>query len=125
LHAEKRKKDLQYAAIAIGIIGFTILFLLLSHSVIVNAKLIGFAGIVGLLVVFEFINLLLHPYLMHVTNESPFLMLLALVCIAALLVPVHHYLQKWITQKLVEKNKRIRLTTAKKIIADFEKDQNS
>jgi hypothetical protein len=41
-------------------------------------------------------------------------MLLALVCIAALLVPLHHKLEKWATTKLVEKNKLIRLAAAKK-----------
>lgn len=41
----------------------------------------------GLLIVFEFLNLLLHPFLERVTNHSPILMLLALVCIAGLLVP--------------------------------------
>ena len=37
------------------------------------------------------------------------LMLLALVFIAALLVPLHHKLEHWATTKLVEKNKQIRL----------------
>jgi hypothetical protein len=47
-------------------------------------------------------------------------MLLALVCIAALLVPLHHRMQKWTTTKLVEKNKAIRLANAKKTIAKLE-----
>jgi hypothetical protein len=48
-------------------------------------------------------------------------MLLALVCIAALLVPLHHKLEKWATHKLVEKNKAIRLAAAKKTIEELEK----
>jgi len=47
-------------------------------------------------------------------------MLLALVCIAALLVPLHHRVEKWSTNKLVEKNKQIRLTAAKKTIQELE-----
>lgn len=43
-------------------------------------------------------------------------MLLALVCIAALLVALHHKVEKWATAKLVEKNKKIRLEAAKKTI---------
>ena len=43
-------------------------------------------------------------------------MLLALVCIAALLVPFHHKLEKWITEKLVLKNKAPRMANAKKTI---------
>jgi hypothetical protein len=48
-------------------------------------------------------------------------MLLSLVCIAALLVPWHHRLEKWTTQKLVEKNKQARLRAAKKTIEQLEK----
>jgi len=44
-----------------------------------------------------------------------------LVCIAALLVPLHHKLEKWATHKLVEKNKQIRLAAAKKTIEELEK----
>ena len=51
------------------------------------------------------------------------LMLLALVCIAALLVPLHHRVEKWATAKLVEKNKKIRLANAKKTIEQLEKDK--
>jgi hypothetical protein len=47
-------------------------------------------------------------------------MLLALVCIAALLVPLHHKLEKWATNKLVEKNKAIRLVAAKRTIEELE-----
>jgi hypothetical protein len=54
------------------------------------------------------------------TNDSPALMLLGLVAIAALIVPFHHRLEKWTTKKLVEKNKAIRLANAKKVIEDLE-----
>src|SRR6185369_2704340 len=102
---------------------FITLFLILSHSVIANQRLIKFFGIVGLLVLFEFINLFLHPYLGNITNHSPLLMLLIMVMIAALLVPVHHYMQKWVALKLVEKNKKIRLAAAKKTIAKLEGEE--
>jgi hypothetical protein len=49
-------------------------------------------------------------------------MLLALVCIAALLVPLHHKLEKLASHKLVEKNKAIRLAAAKKTIEELEKE---
>lgn len=118
---EQRQQNIQYALIALGIISFIILYLLLSRSFITNTKLIEFFGVIALLIVFEFLNLLLHPFLERITNHSPVLMLLALVCIAALLVPLHHRLQKWATHKLVEKNKKIRLAAAKKTIEKLEK----
>jgi hypothetical protein len=111
-----RKQNLQYVLIALGIISFIILFLLLSRSLITNSKVIEFLGVIALLIVFEFLNLLLHPFLERFTNHSTLLMLLGLVFIAAVLVPLHHKLQKWATARLVEKNKQIRLAAAKKTI---------
>lgn len=75
----------------------------------------------GLLIVFEFINLLIHPYLITFTNDSPIFMLIVLVVVAALLIPLHHKLEKWIKEKMVEKNKAIRLAAAKKAIEKLEK----
>ena len=121
---EQRKQNIQYALLALGIITFIILFLLLSRSIITNTKVIEFLGIIALLIVFEFLNLLLHPFLERVTNHSPVLMLLALVLVAALLVPLHHKVEKWATAKLVEKNKAIRLASAKKTIEELEKNDN-
>lgn len=117
---EERKQNIQYALIAIGLVTFIILFLFLSRSFITNTQLIIYLGVIALLLVFEFLNLLLHPFLERITHHSPILMLLALVCIAALLVPLHHKLEKWATVKLVEKNKATRLANAKKTIEHLE-----
>lgn len=86
----------------------------------VSHKLVGFLSVVALLVVFEFINLLVHPFLEKFTHHSPVLMLFALVSIAAILVPMHHRIEKWATIKLVEKNKKIRLQAAKNTIEQLE-----
>ena len=94
---EARKHNLQYAAIAIAIITFVILFFVFSRSIVVGQKFIRFVGIMGLLAVFEFINLYIHPHLDKLTNHSPVLMLGILMCIAALLIPLHHRMEKWIT----------------------------
>lgn len=122
---EERKQNIQYALIAIGLVTLIILFLFLSRSIITNTKLISFFGVIALLLVFEFLNLLLHPFLERITHHSPILMLLALVCIAALLVPLHHKLEKWTTIKLVEKNKATRLAIAKKTIEKLEDNINN
>ena len=118
--AEQQQQNIQYALIAFGIITFIILFLLLSRSIITNTKVIGFLGVLALLIIFEFIKLLLHPFLERATNHSQILTLLALVLIAALLVPLHHRAEKWATKKLVEKNKAIRLAAAKRTIEKLE-----
>ena len=117
---EEHKNNLQYAAIALGLVSFVILFLLFSHTIIANQKLIHSLGVVALLIVFEFLNLLLHPYLGELTHHSPILMLITMVCIAAILVPLHHKIEHWTVHKLVEKNKKIRLAAAKKTIEQLE-----
>jgi hypothetical protein len=122
---QERRKNIQYVLIALAIISLLLLYLLLSRSFITNARMIEFFGIIALLIVFEFLNLILHPFLERVTHHSPVLMLLALVCIAALLVPLHHKVEKWTTKKLVEKNKQIRLAAARKTIQQLEKSQTT
>ena len=117
---EERNHNLQYAAIAVALITFIILFLVLSRSIIVKQKFIEFFAILGLLAVFEFINLFIHPYLANITNNSPVLMLIILIAIGALLIPLHHKLEKWITKIMIEKNKKIRLEAARKTIATLE-----
>jgi hypothetical protein len=117
---EQRRHNIQYAAIAFGLVLLIIIFLLLSRSVIVSTRVIEIVGVIGLLIVFEFINLVLHPYLVKLTNDSPILMLSILVLIAAVIVPMHHKLEQWIKHKLVEKNKAIRLAAAKRTIEQLE-----
>lgn len=120
---EERVINIQYAVILIGIISFAILFLLLSRSIIANEKWIKFLGILGLLFIFEFINLVIHPYLSTVTHHSPLGILLISVAIAAVLVPVHHHAENWVTHKMTEKNKRLRLAAAKRIVSKLEEEQ--
>lgn len=117
---EERRENIQYVLIALSIITFIVLFVLLSRSIIVNEKWISFLGILGLLIVFEFINLLVHPFLERITNHTIILMLLALVAIASLLIPLHHKLEHWVKEKMTEKNKKIRLAAAKKTIEKLE-----
>jgi hypothetical protein len=94
--------------------------LISNNTGVANQKLISFFGVLGLLVVFEFINLVIHPWLAAVTHESPILMLLALVFIDSLLIPLHHRLEHWIKERMIEKNKAIRLAAAKKTIEKLE-----
>jgi len=122
--AENRNRNVQFILIAIGIVSFIVLFLLLSHSIVVTEKWISFFGILGLLIIFEFINLFIHPFLESVTHHSPVLMLLSLVFLASLLIPLHHTMEKWIKEKMIMKNKKIRLENAKKTIEILEAETN-
>jgi hypothetical protein len=117
---EERNHNIQLSILAISIISAIIIFLLLSQSIIVSHNVVKFLDIVVLLVVFEFVNLLVHPLLEKITGHSPVLMLLALVCMAAVLVPLHHKIENWANATLVEKNKKIRLKAAKRTIEQIE-----
>lgn len=118
--AEERKLNLQYAAMGIGLIAGVLVFLGLSRTIITSTKTIEIIGVIALLFVFEFINLLIHPFIGNLTHHSPLFMLLIMVCIAGLLVPAHHRLEHWVVHKLIEKNKKIRLAAAKKTISRLE-----
>ena len=120
LEKKQRALNIEYLGIAFGIIIFAILFLILGSRTMINEKIIRLLGIIGLLVAFEFINLVAHPYLDKLTNHSPVLMLLMLVLIAFILVPLHHRVEKWLITKMVEKNNKLKLSIAKKIIAKLE-----
>lgn len=117
-----RRNNIQYGAIGLGLAITCLVFLLLSRSFIVNERAVKFLGILILLMVFEFLNLVLHPYIGNLTHHSPILMLLAMVAIASLLIPTHHHLEHWVTKKMVQKNKKVRLQTAKKIVERLEKE---
>ncbi len=60
-------------------------------------------GVLGLLLLFEFISMFMHPYIAHFTHETPVLILLISVGIASVLAPVHHKLEHWWKQKLTHK----------------------
>lgn len=125
LEEEDRKHHLQYIAIVVAIISFVILFFLFSRTIVVGPKFIKFFSILGLLAVFEFINLLIHPWLEHITHHSPIPMLGILMGIAALLIPLHHKLEHWITHKMIESNNKIRLAAAKKTLKELEQQSSN
>lgn len=98
LEAQDRKSRIELAAIAIFIPTFFLVVLLISSQRL-KRSWVEYLGIVALLLVFEFINLLLHPYIVRVTHHNNILMLLILVTLAAVLVPMHHKLEQWITKR--------------------------
>ncbi|WP_237487861.1 tetratricopeptide repeat protein [Hufsiella arboris] len=97
--AEKRIIDLQLIGIAIFIPFFFLFLLMLSKSRI-HRRIIEFMSVVSLLMCFEFITLLLHPLVQRISNHLPVIELLILITLAAILVPLHHRLTRWLHDKL-------------------------
>jgi hypothetical protein len=49
---------------------------------------------------FEFISLLIHPYVQEYTHHNVALMYIVLLTIASGLVPLHHKLESYVKEKL-------------------------
>lgn len=96
---EERKENLQLVAIALFIPIFLMAVFFLSRTKL-HKGLIDFMGVLSLLLAFEFITLLLHPFIERITHHTPVLELIILVVIASVLVPLHHQLTHWLKQKL-------------------------
>jgi CDP-diglyceride synthetase len=57
-------------------------------------------GIASLLMLFEFISLLIHPYIEKLTHHNIGLMYIILLILASALVPLHHKMESVIKKKL-------------------------
>lgn len=97
--AEERSKQLQLILIGI-FIPICFLFTLFLSKRKIHVKAIKTLGIVSLLLLFEYLTLLLHPFVVSITHHTPILELLIFVSIAALLIPTHHQVEHWLIEKL-------------------------
>lgn len=89
---KERRRNLQMVGIGIFIVVFLSAVAFLSRKKPV--KFVRFLGIVGLLLVFEFVELFTHPWIEERTDHTPIYSLLLLVLIAAVLGPTHHWLER-------------------------------
>ncbi len=94
-----RDKQLQLLFIGMFIPGLFIITLILSR-IRIHRKVITILGILSLLILFEFLTLLLHPFVADLTNHRPVYEILIFVSIAAILIPGHHRLEHWLIEKL-------------------------
>jgi hypothetical protein len=100
---EQRKENLQLSAIALFIPVFFLVILLLSRTK-THRRIIEFMSVLSLLMAFEFITLLIHPWIEKLTGNTPVLELLILVVLAAILVPLHHNSTHWLKEKMVHRH---------------------
>lgn len=116
---EERRQQLQLLFIAIFIPGFFIITLFLSR-IKLPVRFIKLAGVLSLLILFEYLTLLLHPYVKEITNHTPVYEMLIFVTIAAFLIPAHHRIEAWLITWLTKnrplyagnklKMKRVKIT---------------
>lgn len=108
---EKEKKEqndlVQYILISVFIIILFSLIILLRKKKI-KFRFIEILATVGLLLLFEFIALLTHPWIANITNHTPYLMLVILTLVASILVPLHHYLVSLSKKYLISRQRKKR-----------------
>lgn len=98
--AKERSNTIKLGFISIFIPTFSGFVFLLSRKKKKNSKIITLMGLASLLMLFEFISLLIHPYIESITNHDVAIMYLILLIIASLLVPIHHRLEKYVKDRL-------------------------
>ncbi len=96
---EENRQRLQLLAIGILIPVCFLASMYLSRKK-VHKKVIEFSGVLSLLLLFEYITLFIHPFVAEITHHSPFLEMVILVGIAALVVPAHHKIESWFVKRL-------------------------
>jgi tetratricopeptide (TPR) repeat protein len=99
--AVERKHNLQLLGIAVFILSLIITVLLLS-KIKIKHVFVKILGVFALLLLFEFISLLIEPLIAKWTDDNPLYTFLALVAIAAVLIPTHHRLEHWVKEHLTK-----------------------
>jgi tetratricopeptide (TPR) repeat protein len=99
------KRNLQYMAITIFITVFFFLLIIIGMFPVskVTIKLLGYFTFISL---FEFIILLIDPFLHHLTDGQPLKIWLIKIFLIALLVPFQHYLEHGLIRFLETRKKR-------------------
>ena len=105
---KRRKNNIQYMAIIFGIVLLFITLVLLGMFK-VSAGLIKAIGFFVFLMLFEFIFLVFKKKIYYYTNGEPWKDLLFMIGLAALLVPLHHWMEHKVLHYLTSHN---RLTSA-------------
>jgi tetratricopeptide (TPR) repeat protein len=99
IQIEKEKHDrdqnLVLAGIGFFIPVFVSLVFLVSKWSKKKSKIFTSLGIASLLMLFEFISLLIHPYVEKFTNHNVAFMYIILLIVASALVPLHHKMENY------------------------------
>ena len=86
----ERRDSLQLIGIAVFIVIFLFIVVALGRRK-KQPRFTEFLAVLGLLLLFEFISFLIHPYIAKLTNHTPVYYLLASVILAVTLARLHHH----------------------------------
>ncbi len=108
LEKDRRRNNIQYMMITFGIIGLFIALVVLGMFK-VSATTIKMIGFFAFLMFFEFIFLIFKKNIYSITKGEPWKDLLFMISLAALLLPLHHWIEHRVIKYLTSHN---RLTSA-------------
>lgn len=123
IEAKERKDNLQLMGIAVFIIIFFIVIIVLNRKT-TKYKTVEIMAMIALLLFFEFISLLIHPFIAEMTHHTPIYMLGILGGIASGMVPAHHYLLEWVKKKIGQRPINISPKLKKRKSMRFRKDKS-
>jgi len=123
---KRRRNNIQYMGITVGISGlFVMLVVLGMFKVSTNTiKLIGFFAFI---MFFEFIFLLFKKNIASLTHGEPLKDLAFMIALAAILVPLHHWLEHRVIKYLTSHNRLTATgkTLMSRVFKRKRKDENS
>lgn len=105
---DRRRNNIQYMAITLGIVLFFIVLVILGMFK-VSATTIKMIGFFAFLMFFEFIFLIFKKKIYAITHGEPWKDLLFMIGLAAMLLPLHHWVEEKVIHYLTSHN---RLTAA-------------
>ncbi len=108
LENERRRNNIQYLGIVIGIVALFVLLVVLGMFK-VSATGIRLLGFFTFLMFFEFIFLVFKKNIYSITHGEPWKDLAFMIGLAAILLPLHHWLEEKVIHYLTSHN---RLTSA-------------
>lgn len=109
---KRRKNNIQYVGITIGIVALFVMLVVLGMFK-VSANTIRLIGFFAFLMFFEFIFLIFKKNIASITEGEPLKDLAFMIGLAALLVPLHHWLEHKVIKYLTSHN---RLTASGKTL---------
>lgn len=104
LEAKHRRDNVQYLLITLGISGLFIMLVMLGMFK-VSATTIKMIGFFAFLMFFEFIFLIFKKNIYAFTQGEPWKDLLAMIGLAAILLPLHHWLEHKVIHYLTTHNR--------------------
>ncbi len=94
-----RRFNLQNFGIAIFIITF-FSFLMVLRRRNISKKMVEFLGLLGMLLLFEFISMFVYPWISEKAHDIPVIVLIGSVIAGSILVFLHKKVENWLHRKL-------------------------